>query len=1355
MPRSYLKNIVRTFKSTRSRFASIFAIVALGVGFLAGLSATPVDMKASMERYMDDGNFYDLRVVSTLGLTDDDVNALAALDRVERVQPGYSLDVMLQAGPDAVVARAHSLPPDDADAINKLLLVEGRMPQSPQECVVEAGANVTQPSHPIGQRLTALPVDKLDEKLAETEFTIVGIVRNTNYFSFEREPASVGNGTVGLVLYLPKESFAYEAYTELYLTATGALMQNSLADPYQATVDAMKAEVECIQDARCEARYTALRSDAQKELDDAWKEYYDGVAEADQELADAAAELADGREKLADGEQEVRDGEKELADGEKELIENEDKVTDGAAQLNDALRELADGEDAWKKGQNTLLDSEAELAAALRDLQEGQRLYEDGARIFEDGAAQLEDAKIQLDAAGQTLAAGRAEYEEGKAAFDKGEADLAAAGEQLRQSKAVLDAGWADYKAGLAEWEQGTALLGQLNQMATAETAYAANLPVLTGGLNACGLAVSEPEVAGYFTEQAKRPMPATAESAQPPMPTPQEFAASFSAYLGRPLTWLVDPADPMVLGLVAGAEQAIQARCALNAGIQALIDAGVAPDEAGVRLLLTPESRAALAAQLDAAKAPLDAAKQQLDAGQKQYDEGFTQWQAGCAELEKNRRVLADAKAELDAGQKQYDEGLSEWRAGKAALEEKTPELRDAKATLDEGWAAYYDGVAAFEKGKKELAESRQTLTDGWATLTDKQLELDDARQKLADARVTLADARRELADARVTLAEKMQELRDGEIEYADAKAEVEQELADARVKIEDGEKELNDLELPEWYLWDRSQNVSYASFDGNVAKLQAITTIFPIFFFLVAALVVSSTMTRMVDEERLQIGTLKALGYRPGEIMQKYLLYAVAASVAGALVGLAVGFYAFPTIIWTAYTMMYYMPAIYTPWLADKAIFAGGALVGLSAAVSVLACRASLTEVPAALLLPRAPKAGKRILLERIGPLWRRLPFTYKVTARNLMRYKRRFWMTVIGVAGCTALLVAGFGISDSLNAIIEKQYGEVYRYQLMTVLTKNEADADTDAHRYLFEEGPFTESLAVSLTHLDETAPDGSKLDAYLMVPENTAAFARYADLHERISGSPTPLGEQGVVLTEKLAKLLGAKTGEQVTLANGDGKTAVFTVAGVCEHYVYNYIYMSAATYQAGFDSAPGYNAILSLMQDAGPAVRDEVSERLLALDHVASVTFTHDSMQMVLNMLNSIDAVVVLIIVCAACLAFVVLYNLNNINIAERVKEIATIKVLGFYDREVNGYVNRESVALTLIGTALGLVLGIWLHQFIIVTVEVDAVMFGRSIKPVSFVYAAALTLLFGTLVNLVMTRALRRISMVESMKAPE
>lgn len=1288
MTRSYRKNTLRTFKSTASRFAAVFAIVALGVGFLAGLNATPIDMKESMERYMDNGNFYDLRIVSTLGLTDEDVDALRQVEGVRQVQPGYSADLLVEVDGDTVVSRVHSLPAPENNTINQLNLVEGRLPEKSGECVIEASYTKKQSTYTVG---TKLVVDKtnedLDTKLSTTEYTVVGIVHNANYFSFEREPASVGNGTVKLVFYVPQQDFAYEAYTEVYLTAEGALEQDSLGDAYQTNIDTVKANVEAIADARCEARYDGIIADARAELDDAWAEYNDAKADADQQLADAAAELADGKQQLADGQKEVDDGERQYADGLNELTRNEALLNDGAAQLADAEAQLKDAEAQLQAGEDELAANAPKLEAARKQLEEGQAQYEAGLKQYNDGLAQIETAEKQLADAKAQLDANADTYQQGIAAF----------AEKLGVDAAQVDAfiGWLAQNCDA----NGTQPPQTVEELWQAIQNY--------GGLTIpAGLTQEQVDA---IRAQANDLLAAIDEIPADTLPEEQQQRLQEArTYIAA----VADAADP----------------AAMQTALQNAVDwvRQFAPE-------LPDEIREKLNAAVEAwwASLPEDS-KAQLE-----------ELVSGVGQLTQYRLGLL-----------QYEQGAAQLAAARAELEANAPKLATAKAQLDDGWKQYYDGLAQYEDGKKQLAAARAQLEDGWATLQDKKVQMADARRQIDDAKGQLSDARKKLDDAKTTIAENLQKLRDGEIEYEDAKVEAEKALADARAQIEDGEAALNDVEYPTWYVWDRSKNVSYASFTANVDKLTAIATIFPVFFFLVAALVVSTTMTRMVEEERLQIGTLKALGYSGAAIMQKYLIYAFTAAAAGTVAGLAVGFKAFPSIIWSAYEMMYYMPSIATPWRLSQALLAGGTLILLTVGITALACRTTLQENPAALMLPRAPKAGKRILLERITPLWRRLPFSWKVTCRNLLRYKKRFWMTVIGVAGCTSLLVAGFGISDSLNSIITKQYGDIYHYDLMTIVTKQEATESGPVYDYLYNKENVTDSLTVAMESTRQDGPNG-EMDVYLMVPQDVDKFAEFADLHERLSRKAVPLGQQGVVVTEKMAKTLGVKAGDTITLTNSDDKTADFTVSGVCEHYVSNYVYLSPAVYEAGFGEAPAYNAIMSILPEDTQEARDTLSADLLAMDNVASLNFTQDNVNQVLNMLNSIDAVVVLIIVCAASLAFVVLYNLSNINIAERVKEIATIKVLGFYDPEVYAYVNRESVALTLIGTLLGLAGGIALHSFVITTVEVDAVMFGRQIYPQSFAYAIALTLLFSTLVNLVMQRLLKRISMVESMKAPE
>ena len=1387
MANSYQKNILRTFKGSKSRFIAIFAIVALGVGFLAGLLSTTPDMEDSMEEYLDGGNLFDLRVVSTLGLTEDDVAALEQVDGVAKAQGGKSADLLVEQDGSELVCRVHALPadPEGEDVINRLTLADGRWPENPNECVVEAGVDTLNRSYDIGDTLTLDPDNEnLSDTMNETTFTVVGVVHDTYYFSFEREPASVGSGAVQVILYVPDAAFATDYYTEAYLTVEGAAGLHSFDDEYGALVDTVADRVEAIEEVRCQARYDEVVGEAQAEIDDGWQEYYDGKAEADQELADAAQELADGRQELADGEQEYLDGEQDYADGLAEVQDNEQLVADGEAQMEEGRQALLDAQAEYESGKAELADGERLLNEGRAKLEDAQKQYEDGLAQYESGLAQYQDGKQQYEDGLAQYEAGQAAYDEGLAQYEAGEEQYAQL-ELLNQADHAIEAGIqamidsgaaADENAaremfsdeGIAETQAMLDELAQLKELhdaeqaakaayeealaqqpeptptpepsaapeplavSTGETALAAGTP----GSDVSGTAASTPpaqEETGVSEEELARLKQAYEEARHAWLLGLQAAAAELGFDLDIENETLVALAESLILPRLeqldenqAQLEQLKQLNAAqkgLDAGIQAIIDSGAAETEEEARALFSDAALQATRARLDAAKAELDANAPVLEASRIQLEET-------ARLLEQTEQQLADAKAQLDAG----------------------------KAELDAGWAAFNEQGAAYYDGLRQLEDGKRQLDEGWATLTDRQLQLDDAKRQIADAYAQLADARAELDDARATIEENRQKLADGEIEYADAKADAEQELADARAELEDAQADLDAIEMPSWYVWDRDNNVSYNSFAGNVTKVEALAGVFPLFFFLVAALVVSTTMTRMIEEERLQIGTMKALGYANGAIMRKYVLYAMTAAVLGALFGLAFGFTVFPSVIWYAYAMMYYVPAFHPVWRWGYALFAGGSLILCTLAVTIATCRSSLKESPADLMRPRAPKAGKRILLERIRPLWRRLSFTYKVTCRNLFRYKRRFWMTVIGVAGCTALLVTGFGISDSINGIMVKQYTDVSQYDLMTAVTDAADTRSGPVYDYLFaggSDGAVTSSLATMTEAATQELPDGSTAEVYLMVPQDAAALNDYIDMHERTSRQPTPLGETGVVLTEKLAELLDVKAGDTVTLVNGDGAEGSFTVSGVCENYVSNYVYMSAATYADAFGQEPEWNNILSQLSDDSQQARDAISTELLAMDEVASLTFTEDMMTQVLNMLNSINAVVVMIVVCAAVLALVVLYNLTNINVAERVKEIATIKVLGFYDREVSAYVMRETVALTIIGALFGLAGGIALHRFVIYTVEVDAVMFGRTIDPSSFVYSLALTMLFSLIVNLLMSRKLKHISMVESMKAPE
>ncbi len=742
-------------------------------------------------------------------------------------------------------------------------------------------------------------------------------------------------------------------------------------------------------------------------------------------------------------------------------------------------------------------------------------------------------------------------------------------------------------------------------------------------------------------------------------------------------------------------------------------------------------------AEELRQARERLTASRQQIADSEAQLDTQQQALEAAKTQLTSGRAALEEQKSAFAAEKAAGEQALQEKQAALTALAQQLAALQAAGDPAAAAVQAQYTAAATALKAA-EAAAAKQ-LTEAQAAITAAETELSAGEQQQSAGAAALEQGRARLAEAKKAL-------ESGEADYAAAEKEADTRLTDAAAELAEARKALDELQPAEWYVLDRGANVGFVSFSGNAEKVEAIAKVFPIFFFLVAALVCLTTMTRMVEEERLQIGTLKALGYSSGTIAAKYLLYAAAATLLGSLFGLCIGLRVFPTVIWGAYGILYTQPPLYTPFRWEYALPAFAGCLACTMGATLSACISTLREQTARLLLPRAPKAGKRVFLEHITPLWKRMKFTHKVTARNLLRYKKRFWMTVIGVAGCTALLLTGFGLRDSINHIVSNQYETLDLYDLTITLENDAGDEAAALTAAYAPTGARQESGKI--------AAGGNEREVLLFVPSQPEQIDRYIRLQERKTGTPQPLTDDGILLTEKLANQLGVRAGDTVTLRNADDRTAECTVTGIVENYIYHYAYITPTLYEQTFGSAPEANRLLCRTQlDADG--RDALATQLLALEDVAGVSFSQDIINTFNDVFNSINYIVLVLIICAAALAFVVLYNLTNINIAERQKEIATIKVLGFWDKEVYTYVFRETAILTLLGSLLGLVIGVFLCRYVVATAEVDIVMFGRDIYAASYLYAAAITWLFGLLVSLVMRRRLRNIDMVESMKAGE
>lgn len=645
--------------------------------------------------------------------------------------------------------------------------------------------------------------------------------------------------------------------------------------------------------------------------------------------------------------------------------------------------------------------------------------------------------------------------------------------------------------------------------------------------------------------------------------------------------------------------------------------------------------------------------------------------------------------------------------------------------------------GLLEYENGKLKLEQSRKDL-DYYAA------ELKRGEKELADGEKELEQAKKDLAEGEITFAEESAE---AYIEIADG----ERKLARAERDLLDAEEMLADMKPAEWYMMSRGDmGLGIAEFGDDAARMDNISTIFPIFFLAVAALVCLTTMARMVEEFRTEIGTFKALGYNERQIENKFLIYSLTATVIGSFVGLAVCFKLIPTVIYDAYCIMYDLPSIIAPFHWDVAIPCCIVAMLCVFIVTRTVCRKVLRETPASIMRPKAPVAGKRILLEKIPALWSRLSFSHKITARNLFRYRGRVLMTIIGIAGCSALVLTGFGLNDAIGDIIRNQFNNVFRYDLIagyaaeTTEDEQELFASLDANAAITEWMPQYRSTV--------TALGGAKgYEVNLTVSEDYTRLENFLSLQDRVTGADVTSPAEGVVVTEKVATLIDLQPGDSLTLKDGDNREFTVTVVGITENYASHFVYLSAEYYEEVFGEAPEYNSVIINLKN-----RDRwrpAAEKLLAEGHVQMVSSSVEMLEQYKNVTDNLGYVVGVLIVAAALLAFVVLYNLSNINITERTREIATLKVLGFYDNEVSAYIYRENVVLTILGTAFGLLLGVALTRFVVSAAEVDSIMFGRTIYPMSFLIAAVLTFLFSAIVNFVMNFHLKKISMVESMKS--
>ena len=1344
-------------RKSKSRFISILLIVALGVAFFSGIQASSPDMRYSGDAYYDESSLMDIKVVGTMGLTSDDVSSIESIDGIESAEGAWSTDVMCGEGQKQKVLHIESI----NDTVNKLDVQEGRLPEKSGEIFLDS-TFASSNEYKVGDKV-ALREEGDSPVLVTTEYTVVGTGRSPLYISFNRGNTTLGTGEVNGFGYVLPEDFDQEIYTQIYVTVHGAKGLTSYTDGYENLIAKIKDRVENIADDRCQIRLAAVKADAQEEINDAQKKLDDGKKEADEKLADAKEELdkgekdlEDGRKEYEDGKSQLEDAKTELADGKKQLEDAKTELTDGKNQLEDAKAQLADGKSQLESARSQLSSSKSQLDTARSQLDDGWSQVNAAKAQLADGQAQLDSAQKQvtsglaeLEENQKTLDENKAKLADGKAQIEAGEQQLEAAKQTLTTKQSELDQSKAEITAGQQQIESTrTQLNAQKQQITDGLSQVSAGEAQLQDGISALESAKAQLTELQSQLEIVRASYNAALENPDASQEEIDILAAQVSA---------LEEQEAAVSQQIQASEAQIESQRQQLAATRSELESGLAAVEDGLSQLSQKESE-------------LNAGREQITAGQAEIDAGWIQIQeqentlaaskaeieAGEQELEKGQKQLKAAKKKLNKAQKEIDSNAETLAAGQAELDANVAKLNDSEAQYASGLEQYNSGARQIAENEAKLISGEQEIAENEAKLADGEKEIADNEKKLADGEKEITDNEKKLQDAVKDLKKGEKDLADGKKEYEDAKKDAEDEIAENQQKLDDAKKELEDLEMPEWMVTDREELPEYTDYGDNADRLRNIGQVFPVIFFLVAALISLTTMTRMVEEQRTQIGTLKALGYKKSAIAAKYICYAFFATLLGSVLGMLIGEKIIPYIIITAYGIMYHNVAntISIDYQPGFALIASTASVVCTVGATLFASGKELQETPASLMRPPAPKEGKRVLLERLTFIWKHLSFSWKSTIRNLFRYKKRLIMTVFGIAGSMGLMLVGFGIQDSISDIAAIQYRELQHYDGMVI---EDSDATEEEHAELFEYMKENEQIAhcnrVQMTKI--SAPKGSSnISIYLFVPESLSEFAKDVTLKNRITGETYELTDEGAAISEKTASLLGLKVGDMIPLKKGDKEYKV-RVAVITENYMSHYLYMTPRVYEQTFGEKPEYENIVFTMQEDCKDDLEMAGTRILANPGALSISYTSSLASQVDRMLSTLDAVILVLIVSAGMLAFVVLYNLNNINITERQRELATLKVLGFYDGEVSQYVLRENVILTVLGIMFGAVFGILIHRYVITTVEVDAVMFGRNIKPLSFLYSGILTSIFSIVVNGVMHFKLKTIDMVESLKSVE
>lgn len=1284
------KDLVREIKKNFPRFVSIVLLVGLGVMVLVGLAAAGPLMRFNLEKKLDQAGMYDLFLSNPLGLEDQDIEQIARLKGMEDVEFRYSLNRNIRGTNDAI----HLLSLTKKWA--KPLLIQGRLPAKSGELALDRDY-AAKKKIKIGDSISFKDVkNKYDlgqeeRPMVRDDFVLVGLVDSAEYL----QTIHKGNQEDGTALegfaYVSPDDFKLDEPTDALIGLKGARSLKTDSKDYQNLVLAGRKNLEDLFSQRPKARLEAMKSEAQDKI----KKGEDDLQSGKDKLQAAQDKLKAARKKLAQGEKDYQKGQKTLRE---EIAKGQGKIQKGQKDLDQGEKDLLANKNKLDDGEKKLKDSEKVLAEKEADYQAGREKYTRGLEEYQEG----------LD---------RIKTEEGRLIQGK---------KDLEENQAKLSQGQKDYQEGLAKLQ---AAQGEIQK--NEETLKQAR-QVLDQGRESLAKEKEKLDQAQGDIDQGRKQVQETVKSLEKSLADKKSQLAALEA----------SGEDQDKIAQLKGEIQVQEG--ALAAAKQALAnyDKQVADQQRRV----------------DQGRAQWQEGKKTLDQKEALYQDGLKKLNKGKEELDYNQGRLRDSKAQLDQGLAQLDQGRKKLQdgqrqldQGKAKLEDSQKTLKDAKETLDQG-------RAKLDQGKKDLDQGREDLEKGKSQYAQGLEKFQGAKAQLDQARKTLDQEKRKGQD-RLNAAKKdldtgRAKLKKGQRDYDEKAQEAQKDFDQAEVDIRNAKDLMTLLKRPMYTIYSRLSNPGIFNYMGYADSMDALVKLFPLFFFAISMLVSLTTMTRMVEEHRNYMGTLKALGFQRNQIAQKFYLYGLLAAIVGGIFGAILGNFFITPLIGNAYstgTIVYPLEVKAYAWVIFSSILVGLACTGL---VAYIITRRSLKESAASLMRPKPPAQGNRIFLENFKALWSRMTFLQKVTARNIFRYKIRMLMTLAGVTGCMALLVLGFGIHTAVFKLVDIQFKDLATYDMILIherlLSRESYDKMMDR---LGKDPQIKNKVPVKLSTMTmETKKQGTRTISLMASQDKN--FNGLIHL-KRPRGQDLTLPDKGALVTEKLAREEGLKKGSILQVKDREGISRKIRIAGVVENYAGHYLYMTGDYYSQVMGEDYRDNGYLISLKDQSPQGKKDFIQDYQGYKAVLSISSFDQIKGMVENMVDSLNVVVGVILVVSATLALVVLYDLTNINIEERLQELSTIKVLGFYPREVTAYVYRETWALTFIGIFLGGFVGKLLHWGVLQVVVPDDAMLYPVLTWWNFLLPAAITLLISFLVMVLVHNYLKKVDMVEALKGVE